>query len=480
MSTHHKYIFTLAIVLVFIYPGCKKFIEVPAPANTTATSIVFNSEETAIAEVTGIYSVMSKGFPNGYVDVSIRPELSADNLTLFATNTQTYLPFYKNELTPNYVGTSVYLWTGSYQLIYSANAAIEGLSSSTKLNTTVKNQLLGEAYFMRGFFYFYLVNLFGDVPLALTTDYTQTEKLSRSPQKSVYEQIISDLKNAEEKLSVDYLDATLLHPTSERVRPNKSTASAMLARTYLFMGDYANAELYASKVINNSAYSLIDPSLVFLKNSNETVWALQPVVNGQNTKEGLFYTLPSSGPNGFSQPVYLSSDFLNNFEPNDLRATDWTNTITVGNTAYTYPTKYKAGNFPINNPPTPQTEYSIVIRLAELHLIRAEARAQLGNVSDAQNDLNQIRQRAKLGNTTANTKAGLLSAIFKERRMEFFTEWANRWLDLKRSGKINEVMSVITPLKGGGGWKPEFQFYPIPQAERNANPSLTQNPGYAQ
>ncbi len=95
---------------------------------------------------------------------------------------------------------------------------------------------MGEARFFRAFCYFYLVNLFGDVPLATTTDSTINARLPRIPSDEVYQQIITDLKEAESLLSTEYLDANLKSygGLPERVRPTKWAASAMLARVYLY------------------------------------------------------------------------------------------------------------------------------------------------------------------------------------------------------------------------------------------------------
>jgi hypothetical protein len=124
-----------------------------------------------------------------------------------------------------------------------------------------------------------------------------------------------------------------------------------------------------------------------------------------------------------------------------------------------------------------------LLRLSEQYLIRAEARTQLGQYTDAAADLNVVRTRAGLLNTTATDKATLTAAIEKECRTEFFCEWGHRWLDLKRWPGINnasltradEVLSVVK----GAQWQSTDAFYPIPQTARNVNSTLTQNPGYS-
>jgi hypothetical protein len=123
------------------------------------------------------------------------------------------------------------------------------------------------------------------------------------------------------------------------------------------------------------------------------------------------------------------------------------------------------------------TEYTVVLRLAEQYLIRAEARAQQGNLLDAQADLNIIRSRAGLSDRSINNVDLLLTAIMHERQVELFSEWGHRWLDLKRTNTVNAVMSVITPQKGGT-WSSNWAWFPIPQSEIRTNVKLKQNLGY--
>ena len=149
-----------------------------------------------------------------------------------------------------------------------------------------------------------------------------------------------------------------------------------------------------------------------------------------------------------------------------------TNTSYNGTTFY-YPYKYKKGDDYSSNPPPP-TEYYIVFRLAEQYLIRAEARAQQGNIGGGQADINLIRNRSGLANTIASDKGNLLSAVEHERQIELFAEWGHRWLDLKRTNRADQVLGAIK----GASWQSTDKVYPIPQSQIQLNPFLTQNPGY--
>ncbi len=365
-----------------------------------------------------------------------------------------------------------------YTTIFQINQVIEGLAGSTSLTPSVKQQLEGEAKFMRAFSYFYLVNLYGDVPLVTTTDYKANALMSRTPAAQVYEQIIDDLTSARDQLSTSYLDGTLLNTTTERVRPTKWAAEALLSRVYLYTKDFANAETSASAVINNSTlYNFCPLNDVFLKNSSEAIWQLQVVYvnsthNTANTGLGARFILPPTGPAIAYFPFYLSDHVTDNFEANDQRRTSWVSSVTVDGNTYNFPYKYKA---PKGN--TTTTEYPMMIRYSELYLIRAEARAELGKISDAQDDLNAIRNRVGLANTTAANTPDLITAISRERISELFTEWGDRWLTLKRTGTIDAVMVDVTAEKGGS-WSSNWKWYPVPLTELTYDPNLVQNEGY--
>lgn len=124
---------------------------------------------------------------------------------------------------------------------------------------------------------------------------------------------------------------------------------------------------------------------------------------------------------------------------------------------------------------SPAGEYHIVFRLAEQYLIRAEARIQLGKITGAIQDLNKIRARAGLPPlSTSMTRDNAVAALEQERRIELFAEFGHRWLDLKRTNKVDQVIGALKPST----WQPTAALWPVPQVQRRANPFLTQNKGY--
>jgi len=490
---------TILTGLMIFSTACKKLTDGGLPKNLLTDETTFTADATAIAAITNTYATFSNmNIPaDPFKSIGLRAGLSADELTFFANyppSTFGYddlLKYYQNAVTP----ANATPWVQCYSFIFNANVAINSLNMSTTLTARVKEQLLGEMKFTRAFMYFYLVNLYGDVPLALSHDFTVNQRIGRTPVAQVYQQMIRDLTEAQAVLSEGYVDATLLASSTERVRPNKWAATALLARCYLYIGDYAKAEEQATAVIGNTGlYRLPALNEAFLKNSVETIWSTQPVgtLTLANTAEGRVFTLTASGPNT-TNPVYLSSQQMAAFSPGDLRGTVgyWVGSVTASGLSYFYPTKYKIGSTS-----TATAEYSMMLRLAEQYLIRAEARAQLGKGAAAADDLNVLRTRARAAQTTAVpnplpaipatlSQVDLLAAVLKERQAELFTEWGHRWLDLRRSGTIDAVMTTVTPLKvtassTSNNWNSAYALYPIPQAELDRSPLLVghQNPGY--
>jgi hypothetical protein len=428
------------------------------------------------------------------------PALSADELQSYSTDAQT-VQLYSNSISLS-SNTTDYLWTRAYPLIYIANAAIQGVQQSKSLSTPVANQVLGEAEFMRAFFYFNLVNEFGAVPLVTTSNYVTNESISRSSVDTIYAQIISDLRDAQSRLTDNYLDGTNA-VTTNRIRPNKDAATALLARAYLYTGNWAGADSAATVVINNTTqYSLDSLNSVFLAGSTEAIFQLQPAgIGGLNTPEGYWYIL-SADPAIFStatggKMATISTSLLNAFEPGDNRQADWVGSYTDNNTpatTYYFPYKYKIGSFGNSS----VTEYSMVLRLGEQYLIRAEAEIEQGQTAAGIADLNVLRSRARgaatpaIPNPLPPLSSGLsqsdaMAALIRERRIELFSESGHRWYDLKRlpgiinpSGKlVDEVMPAATAAKGGT-WNDQWELYPVPLTEMETNSKLTQNPGYQQ
>jgi hypothetical protein len=482
-NNHLRFFIFTVLLSVFSITGCKKLVTVDAPLTSINSQNVFENDETAISVLNGLYTrfstdaeALNLDFSGGTDGISLYTGLSADEIAINSQNSagDHALAFYQNQLTSTPSDIRDF-WTKLYSQIYITNAAIEGLNGSHALTPLVKAHLLGEAKFMRAFYYFYLVNLYGDVPLVISTDYKKNALLARAPKDIVYQQMVQDITDAINLLPFVFVDKTVVAPTSLRSRPNQWAAKSLLSRIYLFQGKYELAEVQATDVINNtSLFQLNSLNDVFLANSTEAIWQIQPVgnENNSNTSDGKLFILDGDGPTA-QHPFYLSSQLIAAFETGDQRKVNWTKSVTVGTSIFNYAYKYKIGD--VNSA---TFEYYMIFRLAEQYLIRAESRAHLNNLSGAKDDLNLIRTRAGLTNIVTTDMSLLLAAIAKERQVELFTEWGHRWFDLKRTKKINDVMGIVTPLKGGTAWMPTDALYPILLHELQSGISLTQNPGY--
>jgi hypothetical protein len=485
--------------------GCKKLIEIDPPINSTTTGDVFKTSAQTNAALAGLYSSILGSsvtadqtlFSNA--GATIYGGLSSDELrTLSGLDNNLDYQFETSKLLVENATAGGLIWSPAYKIIYSANSIMEGVAASTSsgLSDDLRKQATGESKFIRAFCYFYLTNFFGDLPMPLVSDFTKTATLSRAPQADVYSQMVLDLKDAQLNLPDDYSFAN-----GERVRANKWAATALLSRVYLYQKDWINAEAQATAIINNAQYSLL-PALtdVFLKNSKEAIWQLSPNIKASpynGTVEGndfippgVLYDVPDDVlpivlvPDVFDAsldtwlPRYYSSSYLANaFEPNDQRKTTWMKFTPVPSYApwngqYIYwPDKYTERGVLGNA----VTQYYTVLRLGEQYLIRAEARAEQGKISEAAADLNAIRARAGLPATNASTQTTLLTAIAHERQVELFCEFGHRFFDLKRTGQASTVLGAI-------GYKEGFNahqlLYPIPPLEIARDPNLRQNPGY--
>lgn len=461
-----------AFLLAVLYgiTSCKKLVDVDPPTNALVTTSVFSNDATAITAQFAVYANLDAQVLKS---LDVFTGLSSDEFTNYST-TQFNIDTYANNLNAQNDGSFNGYWSIYYFYIYQENAIIENVQASKGMSTRVKQLMTGEALFMRAYSYFQLVNLFGDVPLVLSTDYTKNSDLPRVPKGQVYNQIVDDLKNAQGLLSPTYLDASDNVGATDRVRPTTWAADALLARVYLYMGKYDLAEQQATLVIANSAmFSLVtDLNKVFKMNSLEAIWQLTPPSTNKYTPEGNNFILTTPPASSNSQ-VTISTQLLGSFEPNDARRANWISSYSQNGTIWYFPYKYKD-----NISATALSEYSMGFRLAEQYLIRSEARVQQGNLAGGVNDLNIIRNRAGLLPTTAVTQNNLLIAIAHERQVELFAE-NDRWFDLKRTNTIDAVMSNVTSQKSGGTpWNSFQQLYPLAPSDIQLNPNLTQNPGY--
>ena len=468
-------LFTVSITTLFLICGCEDFIELEAPRTETVRETVFSTDETATAAMNGVYT-------------SFLPYLSLFGGTLepsagllsdeFLTSTQVLVfpEMFLNAVQPNNTTLASTFWSGPYNALYNTNSVIEGVTESVDLTADVRDQLRGEALFMRAFLHFYLVNLFGPIPYVDSTDIERNTNLSRTHPSQVYQGIIEDLREAGDLMYRDF-DFT----DGDRVRANAFAAYALLARSYLYTEDWSNAESSATSVIDQSDLFTLDPlENVFLATSQESILQLASIglfFNENISPLGDMFTITSTpGSDGLDGFSWLRPESLAVFRStSDLRINNWLGVFDPSGDSLVFPSKYKNRRFTEVNP----KENTVLLRLAEQYLIRAEARARLSNLAGAIADVDVIRARAGVtliaDSIPTILQDDLISLIWEERQRELFAEGGHRWFDLKRTGRADEILSVVK----GEDWQPTDVLLPIPESEigRNAN-LLPQTAGY--
>jgi hypothetical protein len=337
------------------------------------------------------------------------------------------------------------VWAAIYKVVNQANFIITKVPAikDATLTQAYRNQLLGEGYFIRALAYFDLARTFGGVQLFLTPTLKVSDKLGklRSTQAQTYAQALSDLNAAE----------PLLPATTVRDRATQKTVWALRARLNLYLQQWAAAETDAGRLIADSAiYKLVAPYNTFFTKTNTTESVFE-----------LSYSI------AYPNPMFSNWKSGGNYVPNDsvrLLLTD--PAVGGGRSALINISGTKT--LGILYPQSNGTDPVYVIRIAELWLIRAEARAQQDDLAGALADLNAVRARAGVGVSGAVSKEEVLTAIESERRVEFALE-PHRWFDLVRTGRASAVLNVTDARR---------YVFPIPTPERLADPTLDQNPGY--
>jgi hypothetical protein len=436
-------------VLAAVLFSCNKSLDV-SPKDQTSDDLTIVDGNSAQTAVRGIYYELESNDYYGYTFQTLG-FFSGDNIQYVGSQTV------NQQLTNHAVSSDLAAlntsWSAIYNTINRANnvlAKVPSLATTATFTDALKNQLLGEAYFLRALSYFDLARTWGGVQLILTPTVSAADqtKLKRSSQADTYAQVLKDLTQAE----------TLLPNTTNRIRATRKTAYALHARLALYQNDWANAELYATKIITDNSYVLIAPYNAFFANNatatQESIFELYYNTNVTNSEASQWQPTTNGGV-GWVIPSSSIVTLLTNPLTGGNRNTLIQTVVSSGVTKYYGNLYYRA----------PGTDPAFLIRLAELYLIRAEARAQQSNLigaNSAASDLNAVRARAGLAVTTATTQSDLLLAIENENRIEFAFE-DHRWYDLVRTGRAGAVLGITDNSK---------LLLPIPYAQTLIDPNL--------
>lgn len=448
--------------------GCEKMIDIPAPLSEISSARVFTSDKLALSALSGAFSSTFASQTIATNLTSITSLASDDMIFLASTNydeltKNTYVPTSSTSAVSNING----IWTDLYAGIYRFNSLIEGATASTALSDSVKQRVLAESKFMRAYCYFYLVNLYGEVPLILETDVNKTSLAPKNTIAAINTQITTDLLAARDHLPGDYSVSP-----GFRTAVTRWAASALLARVYLYNKEWALADQEASKVIDNAGglYTMTPAATLentFLKASGEAIFQFGAYLNANAgyTYEGSTFVTTSS-------QYSLTDDLAGIFDAADARRTKWIRDTTFSGIPNHQSYKYRLAFISAATAAGKQ-EAPTVLRLAEQYLVRAEARLNQQRLTEARTDLNVVRLRANTTASVATAENALRLEIEDENRREFFNEYGHRWMDLRRTGRINTVLGAKKST-----WQPRAAYFPLPQSAVDANPNLVQNPDY--
>ncbi|AFL86306.1 RagB/SusD family protein [Belliella baltica DSM 15883] len=361
------------------------------------------------------------------------------------------------------------LWTFIYRTVNQTNNLITEVPKIDAIQAE-KDNILGQAHFLRALAFFDAARIWGGVPgvvgnlgipLVLTPSRGVDENSfpARATLQATYAQVKSDLNEA-----LRLLPENQANNAATRGRATKNAARALLSRLHLYLGEWNEAESRASEVIADSKFTLVPYASIFSSdNSNESIFEVQ--FNNAD-QSGLRYWY-APGALGGRGELAANTDFYNSFSNQDSRKALFGRDNVVG---VWYPSKYiRAGN----------VDNAHVLRLAEMYLNRAEARAKKStpDLVGARADLNMVRNRAGIGLFTDDIP--LLMAIERERRWEFFAE-GHIFFDLVRTGRALTVLRNVNRRNGPPVSLTDAnrQLMPIPRSDIDSNPNITQNPGY--
>lgn len=357
-------------------------------------------------------------------------------------------------------------WIDSYQVIANNNIILERIEG-VEMNDTIKERIKGEALFLRSLMYYHLAIAYGNIPLQLEP-YNTGEVLEQVNASVVYEQLITDLKKAEEFLPQSY-------PESDEGRATKGAAATLLAKVLLTTGQQAAAEEVLKRIINKYEYQLVEDygDLWGVENENNIESIFEVQFMGGGIAQGSAFT------NEFSPSAFLQTGsgygrnrptaaLINSFAPEDERfeASIGTSYVNVdGETVMAnFIRKYESDPSSENDSDVNFT----VFRYADVLLMLAEA---LGESPESYALINKVRERAGLTGIDENTPGTFEEKLLEERQRELAFE-NHRWADLRRFGFEEQVFETAEPVVDPSDVR---ELFYIPQRAVDINPNFDQN-----
>ncbi len=487
------------IMVVLLYTGCSKnFLEIQPPSSLTVDSFYKTSAD-AESAINAAYAPLQTGsmYSDDYPKVveGGTDDIIVNNTTALSLDTWSF--------STNLAELDA-VWQACYEGIFRANLVLQKVPA-IDMDGAAKKRILGEGHFLRALYYFHLVTLFGEVPLITEADPEDVSKAKKpkSPINDIYDLMIKDLKVASASLPLKSE-----YSSSDLGRATKGAAQAYLGKVYLYEKDYPHAEIYLDSVIASGEYHLLDDfsKLWITDNSAESIFEVQyqkvggnawATTDGANNDEGQLrgnLNYPQ-GKGGYAN-LLPTQDLVDEFEDYDgptaingrdprlfysiFREGDPYDDIDPVFKADWDPTGYamKKGLYPVVRDEPSMSRNIVLIRLAGVMLLDAEAANENNEPAKAIKLLNEVRDRPSVGmphyptaEYPVSNKQEIFNAIVHGRRVELAFEY-DRLDDLRRWGLAEKELGPL-------GYKsPRNRYFPIPQQEINVNPRLKQNPNY--
>ena len=451
------------ILAASLISGCD-ILEVEPTAQIQAAD-AFTDKKGVMAALNGAYDILQS--PAISQDVIVFGDLAADNLIHIGTKKEYRQISDQHIFTENAYVEGI--WNDSYDGINRLNNIMERIDEASGMSGEEKENVLAQCHFLRAFHYFNLVKYFGAVPLKEASTKSQSPEELNAPRTGadeIYDFLIGDLISARDLLAGKGKQSP--------VYADEGAATALLARAYLYTGKFAEALSMATSVMG-MGYALVDGAdygAIFdeTRSNNEVIFEID-FLNDNETSGMADWFLPDGRfeVSAWDSPTKENSIYLA-YEETDLRKSVSVGVTDITGTLEYYGKKYT--DFVTNKDAT------IILRLAEMYLLAAEASNEIAYVADGEafDFLNAIHTRAGLpaySSSDLPDQESFRLAVEQERRLELAFE-GHRYFDLVRTGRAEEVLPQLGPLTGVNQY-----LFPIPRSEFDTNESINQNnPGY--
>lgn len=472
------------LIFLLIFTGCRSDLLESTPYGQTASDKFWRNGDDVVSATNAIYSPLLD--EDGYAHTEYTFDNCSDDMNRAGDHPdETSLELFTFDATNSHIGAT---WSTKYEVISRANAVLIN-APKVNMDEALRRRCMGEAYFLRGFVYWRLSVIYGEVPIILEADAQSGNfNKAKSSLADVQAQAEADfLKAVDNRLAVSY-------DGDNAGRATQGSVYGFLAKLYVYQQQWDKAIAAGAKVTGNTAYKLVtDYGQNFqgaFENNSEALFALQYKSGWTTDNSPAYYHTPGAwGGWGFHEPI---EDLVQEFEPKDPRRaysvlsegdkvdrkangiTEFTADLTrvTGHAFRKYTDFTSTGDMDqgLNAP---------LLRSADVYLLVSEAKIRSGKNGDA--ELNAVRTRAGLNTKTNAT----MTDIMHERRVELSGE-NERHQDLMRWDKAGLIDIVAHykkdrgPFKPGRNFiKPKHYYFPLPQREIDlSNGILKQNPNY--